>query len=132
MDNIVVKKSYFDNIETAIDSLNSFFSSNFKKKDFPVVDGDFQVDESVMKILGLMNGVEPDWVDNVDHVEKTIEAINDVASEYNEHPYEKICDANDSVTIDHVDAFVSYKALQFIADHFDEFTDLKEELSDLA
>ena len=124
MDNIVVKKSYFDNIETAIDSLNSFFSSNFKKKDFPVVDGDFQVDESVMKILGLMNGVEPDWVDNVDHVEKTIEAINDVASEYNDHPYEKICDANDSVTIDHVDAFVSYKALQFIADHFDEFTDL--------
>ena len=35
MDNIVVKKSYFDNIETAIESLNSFFSSNFKKKDFP-------------------------------------------------------------------------------------------------
>ena len=121
---IVVKKSYFDNIEKTIDSLNQFFSSNFKQKNFPVVDGDYEVDDSVMKIVGLMNGVESSWVDNPEEVERIVSAINTVSEKYDEHPYEQICDNNDSVTIDHIDAFVSFKALQFIADHFDEFSKL--------
>lgn len=121
---IVVKKSYFDNIEKTIDSLNQFFSSNFKQKNFPVVDGDYEVDDSVMKIVGLMNGVESSWVDNPEEVERIVNAINTVSDKYEDHPYEQICDNNDSVTIDHIDAFVSFKALQFIADHFDEFSKL--------
>jgi len=121
---IVVKKSYFDNIEKTIDSLNQFFSSNFKQKNFPVVDGDYEVDDSVMKIVGLMNGVESSWVDNPEEVERIVNAINTVSNKYDDHPYEQICDNNDSVTIDHIDAFVSFKALQFIADHFDEFSKL--------
>lgn len=121
---IIVKKNYFDNIETTINSLNQFFSSNFKQKNFPVVDGDYEVDDSVMKIVGLMNGVESSWVDNPEEVERIITAINTVSEKYDDHPYEQICDNNDSVTIDHIDAFVSFKALQFIADHFDEFSKL--------
>lgn len=121
---IIVKKNYFDNIETTINSLNQFFSSNFKQKNFPVVDGDYDVDDSVMKIVGLMNGVESSWVDNPEEVERIITAINTVSEKYDDHPYEQICDNNDSVTIDHIDAFVSFKALQFIADHFDEFSKL--------
>ena len=121
---IIVKKNYFDNIETTINSLNQFFSSNFKQKNFPVVDGDYEVDDSVMKIVGLMNGVESSWVDNPEEVERIISAINTVSEKYDDHPYEQICDNNDSVTIDHIDAFVSFKALQFIADHFDEFSKL--------
>lgn len=121
---IIVKKSYFDNIETTINSLNQFFSSNFKQKNFPVVDGDYEVDDSVMKIVGLMNGVESSWVDNPEEVERIVNAINTVSEKYDDHPYEQICDNNDSVTIDHIDAFVSFKALQFIADHFDEFSKL--------
>ena len=118
---IIVKKNYFDNIETAINSLNQFFSSNFKQKNFPVLDGDYSVDESVMKILGLMNGVESSWVDSPEEVERVVDVINSVSENYDENPYEKICDNNDSVTIDHIDAFVSFKALQFIADHFEEW-----------
>lgn len=121
---IIVKKNYFDNIETAINSLNQFFSSNFKQKNFPVLDGDYSVDESVMKILSLMNGVESSWVDSPEEVERIVDAINSVSENYDENPYEKICDNNDSVTIDHIDAFVSFKALQFIADHFEEFSKL--------
>ena len=121
---IIVKKNYFDNIETTIDSLNQFFSSNFKQKNFPVVDGDYEVDDTVMKIVGLMNGVESSWVDNPDEIERVISAINTVSEKYDDHPYEQICDNNDSVTIDHIDAFISFKALQFIADHFDEFSKL--------
>lgn len=121
---IVVKKSYFDNIETAINSLNQFFSSNFKQKNFPVLDGDFSVDESILKILGLMNSVEPAWVDSPEEVERIVDAINTVSEKYEDHPYEQICDNNDSVTIDHIDAFISFKALQTIADHFDEFSKL--------
>lgn len=124
MENIIVKKSYFDNIEAAINSLNAFFASNFKTKNFPVTDGDFEIDGSIMKILGLMNGVEAGWIDDTEKVEKTINAINDIASEFEEHPYEHICSSNDAVTIDHIDAFVSFKALQFIADHFEQFTEL--------
>lgn len=121
---IIAKKTYFDNIEKTIASLNQFFSSNFKQKNFPVVDGDYEVDDSVMKIVGLMNGVESSWVDNPDEVERVITAINTVSEKYDEHPYEQICDNNDSVTIDHIDAFISFKALQFIADHFEEFSKL--------
>ena len=85
---IVVKKSYFDNIEKTIDSLNQFFSSNFKQKNFPVVDGDYEVDDSVMKIVGLMNGVESSWVDNPEEVERIVNAINTVSEKYEDHPYE--------------------------------------------
>ena len=121
---IIVKKSYFDNIETTINSLNQFFSSNFKNKNFPVIDGDYEVNDSILKIVGLMNGVESSWVDNPDEVERIVNAINAVSEKYEDHPYEQICDNNDSVTIDHIDAFVSFKTLQFIADHFEEFTKL--------
>lgn len=121
---IIVKKRYFDNIETAIDSLNQFFSSNFKQKNFPVIDGDYSVDESVLKIVSLMNTVEPSWVDSPEEVERIVDAINRVSEKYEDKPYEQICENNDSVTIDHIDAFISFKALQFIADHFDEFSKL--------
>ena len=124
MENIIVKKSYFDNIETAINSLNQFFSSNFKQKNFPVIDNDYQLDDTISKILGLMNGVESSWIENTDEVERIVDAINAVSEKYDDHPYEQICDNNDSVTIDHIDAFISFKALQFIADHFEEFSKL--------
>lgn len=121
---IIVKKRYFDNIETAINSLNQFFSSNFKQKNFPIIDGDYSVDESVLKIVSLMNSVEPSWVDSPEEVERIVDAINKVSERYEDNPYEQICENNDSVTIDHIDAFISFKALQFIADHFDEFSKL--------
>ena len=121
---IKIKKSYFDNIETAINSLNSFFSSNFKNKDFPVLDGDYKLDSSIMHIISLMNGIDPEWIDNIDYIESVIEKINEVASQYEENAYGQICDNNDSQTIDAIDSFVSYKALQFISEHFDEFSKL--------
>ena len=121
---IIVKKAYFNNIEKTINSLNQFFSSNFKQKDFPVVDGDYKVDDSVMKIVGLMDGVESSWIDRPDEVERIVDVINDISDKYDDNAYEEICEKNDSVTIDHIDAFVSFKALQFITDHFAEFTTL--------
>ena len=93
---IKIKKSYFNNIETAINSLNTFFSSNFKNKDFPVLDGDYKLDSSIMHIISLMNGVDPEWVDNVEYIETVIEKINEVASNYEENAYAQICDNNDS------------------------------------
>ena len=121
---IKIKKSYFNNIETAINSLNTFFSSNFKNKDFPVLDGDYKLDSAIMHIISLMNGVDPEWIDNVEHIETVIERINETAEKYEETPYAQICDSNDSQTIDAIDSFVSYKALQFISEHFEEFSKL--------
>ena len=47
---IVVKQVYFDNIQTAVNSLNEFFSSKFTKKDFPMLEEDFQVDQTIVRM----------------------------------------------------------------------------------
>ena len=33
-DKIVIRKEYFENIQTAINSINEFFTSNFKRENF--------------------------------------------------------------------------------------------------
>lgn len=69
---IVIKKTYFDNIKVAIDAMNNFFASSFKTKAFPVVNDDFQLDRIVARTLSWLNNIEPDWVDNP---EKAIQAL---------------------------------------------------------
>ena len=78
---IVIKKEYFDNIKTAIGSLNDFFSSNFKKKDFPDIDSEFQIDGTIMNILSWLNLVDPTWINDPDKIEDIINALNDLNNE---------------------------------------------------
>ena len=59
---IVIKKEYFDNIKTAIGSLNDFFSSNFTTKNFPTTDDEFQLDGTIANIFNWLNNVEPTWI----------------------------------------------------------------------
>ena len=37
-ESIVIKKSYFNNIETAVNAINQFVQSNYTAKDFPMLD----------------------------------------------------------------------------------------------
>lgn len=69
---IVIKKTYFDNIKVAIDAMNNFFASSFKTKAFPVVNDDFQLDKIIARTLSWLNNIEPEWVDNPD---KAIQAL---------------------------------------------------------
>lgn len=120
---IIIKKSYFDNIKTSIDSLNSFFSSNFRDKNFPVLDDDFQVDGTIMTILSWLHNVEPAWIDDPSKVESVVGTLNEMAENSSGDLYTQLLDRNDKVALDHINAFVGYKALQFIADNFTAFSD---------
>ena len=119
---IIIKKEYFDNIKTTIDSINSFFSSNFKDKSFPIVDSDFQLDSTLLGIVSWLNNVEPVWISDPSRVDSVIEAINKTAEDMEgDDIYSQLVNENNTVVLDHINAFVGYKVLQYIADYFTEF-----------
>lgn len=122
---IVVNKEYFDNIKIAIDCLNGFFTSGLKNKNFPVLDDSYNLDNSIMAIVESINHLDPTWIDDSEKVESAIQKINEVVAntdindDYN--IYETILNSNDKSIIDTISAFTSFKMVQFIADHFDDF-----------
>lgn len=119
---IIIKKEYFDNIKTTIDSINSFFSSNFKDKNFPIVDSDFQLDSTLLGVVSWLNNVEPAWISDPSRVDSVIEAINKTAEDMEgDDIYSQLVNENNTVVLDHINAFVGYKVLQYIADYFTEF-----------
>ena len=120
---IVIKKEYFDNIKTSIDSLNSFFSSGFKNKDFPIVDTEFQLDGTIMNILSWLNNIEPSWIDDPSKVESTLKSINDATEDMDGDIHTTLVNENRTVVLDQINAFIGFKVLQFIADHFSEFSE---------
>ena len=62
MDKIIINKEYFDNVATAINSINDFISSNFTNKNFPTVEDDVQLDGTLLGILSWLNNVDPELV----------------------------------------------------------------------
>ena len=76
---IVIKKEYFDNIRTAIDSMNKFFESNFKTKSFPVVNNDFQLDRILARTISWLNNVEPSWIANPKNAEAALKNLRSLA-----------------------------------------------------
>lgn len=122
--NIIIKQEYFTNIKTAIDSLNEFFSSGFKVKNFPVLDGDFQLDPTVEKIISRLNSVDPTWLTDESRLNEVIQSINDGLKGINpvDGVYATIVNSNNETMINAIDAYVGFKTLQLIADNFQEFT----------
>ena len=53
--NIIIKQSYFTNIQTSINSINEFFSSQFKTKNFPILEEGIEVDPTVERIISRLN-----------------------------------------------------------------------------
>lgn len=121
---IVIKKDYFDNIKTAIDSINSFFSSNYKKKDFPVVDIDFQLDSVIMTIISWFNSIDPTWIDDPDKVISVIDSLHESTENMSGDIYTQLTNDNNTIVLDHINAFIGFKALQFIGDNFTDFSKL--------
>lgn len=124
---VVIKKEYFDNINTAITSINEFFASGCKTKNFPVGGDAFNADPTIMGILNWLNSVDPTWVDSPEKIESAIASINqaaEAAEDADGDPYEYFTNTNNMEVLDYINAFVGFKALQFISDHFNEFTSL--------
>ena len=123
-DQIIINKAYFDNIKTAIDSINSFVESGFKNKNFPIVDADYQLDGTIMTILSWLNNVEPTWIDAPDKAESAVESILDATEDMEGDIYAQLTNDNNTAVLDKINAFIGFKALQMIADHFTEFSNL--------
>lgn len=117
---IIIKKSYFDNIKIAIDSINKFFVSNFKEKDFPILDSDYQIDGIILNIINWLNSVEPSWLSDTNNIDHSLNVINQKIEKRN--IYDDIQD--DDVLSDNVNAFIGFKMLEYIADNFDLFNQL--------
>jgi hypothetical protein len=123
---ITIRKEYFDNIETATNSLNNFFGSGFKTKNFPMIESNEQLDASVLSILSWMNNVDPTWIDGTDKVESAIERINQFAEDHDgeEDVLTTLTNDNNTSALDLINAFIGYKMLQYINDHFEAFNEL--------
>lgn len=122
-ENIIIKQEYFTNIQTGINSLNEFFMSGFKTKNFPVLDGDFVLEPTIERIISKLNGVDPTWLEDSNKVHDIIQTINDNLKDINpvDGVYQTIVNSNNKMMLDMIDAFIGFKTLQFIADHFQEF-----------
>lgn len=138
---IVVDKSYFDNIKIAIDAMNNFFASGFKTKDFPVVNNDFQLDRILSRTLSWLNNIEPSWVDDPKKAVDALETLRsivqkqaatpgDVQEAVEEtspdptNPWVKIISGEDKMTSDVFHAFIGFKVLQYITSNFDKYESL--------
>ena len=72
---IVISKTYFDNIKVAIDAMNNFFASNFKTKSFPVVNNDFELDRILTRTMSWLNNVEPSWIENPNNAVQALDTL---------------------------------------------------------
>lgn len=120
---IVIKQEYFTGIESAINSINNFFSSGFKTRDFPVLDENITLEPTVEKIITRLSSVDPLWLSDENKFNEIITMINEGISKIDpvEGIYDTIINTNNTVLIEAIDAYMGFKELQFIADNFDLF-----------
>jgi len=122
-ENIIIKKSYFDNIQVAINSLNDYFTSNFQNKNFPIIDGDYQLEGTIEHIIYYLNNVDPTWLTDSEKIVEATDTINEAINGINptDGVYNTLVASNNKTAIDLVNAFMGFKYLQFIADNFQDF-----------
>lgn len=124
MSNIIIKQSYFTNAQTAINSLNEFFSSGFKTRNFPVLDNDFQLEPAIEKIVSRLSSVDPTWIDDESKLTAVISSLNEScrAIDPTDGVYQTIVNSNNEALIGTIDSYIGFKYLQTISENFDDFT----------
>ena len=123
-DKIVIRKEYFENIQTAINSINEFFTSNFKTKNFPVRDGSFELDKCLETIIELIDNVDVTWVTDQQKATDILTEIFEVADNMDVGGYGSIYEALHTSTLQKIEAFMGYYTLTTIADNFQDFSEL--------
>ena len=122
--NIIIKQSYFTNIQTSINSINEFFSSQFKNKNFPILDEGIEVEPTVERIISRLNAVDSSWVFDENKYQDMLNLINGELEKIDPEGgvYETLMDSNNETLIQAVDSYIGFKWLNLIADNFDAFT----------
>lgn len=123
---IVIKKDYFTNIETAVNAINKFFETNYQEKNFPVLDGFSKMDDTIKTIIDGLNSIEPSWITSPENAENAIQEIDNASNQFvgsvgDDEIYQKLIESNRTIA-DKIDAVVSFKMLQKITEHFNEFS----------
>ena len=121
MDKIIINKEYFDNVATAINSINDFISSNFTNKNFPTVEDDVQLDGTLLGILSWLNNVDPELVQDPDNLNQLLEEISEHEGEYNGPD---VMSQLPEELADKVYAVIGCKTLEFISNNFEDFSKL--------
>ena len=121
MDKIIINKEYFDNIGTAINSINDFISSNFTKKNFPNVEDDVQLDGTLLGILSWLNNVDPELVQDSSKLNDMIEDISSHSDKFNGPD---VMSQLPEDLANKVYAVIGCKALEFISNNFEDFEKL--------
>lgn len=121
MDKIIINKEYFDNVATAINSINDFISSNFTNKNFPTVEDDVQLDGTLLGILSWLNNVDPELVQDPDNLNQLLDEISEHEGEYNGPD---VLSQLPEELADKVYAVIGCKALEFISNNFEDFSKL--------
>jgi len=123
---------YFENIEKAITSLNDFFKSNFKQKNFPIDDDDddMELEPCLSSIIRWINYVDPSWIDNTSKMEETLDNIHDRAGKMGKYD-DSFADGSDRDTdedanINDLNAYIGFQVLQYITKNQKEFGSLLE------
>ena len=100
-ENIIIKQAYFTNNQTVINSLNEFFSSGFKTKNFPFLDEDTTIDHVLEKLVTRLNAVDPTWLSDEGKYNGIIETINEGLKGLNpvDGIYQSIVDSNNTTLI---------------------------------
>jgi hypothetical protein len=116
---IKVKDLFFKDFMKCVDALNAFFSSEYKVKNFPMIeDEDDSIESTIYNIMKWMDSVDPTWIDNPDKIEESINKIRDVVDKLEEdEDGNKDLQNVDEYTMDLITSLVAYKTLQFMAEH---------------
>lgn len=123
---IVVEASYFKNIEVAIKAINDFLGSGFKNQNFPMLNDDFELDSNIQSFINTFKKVSPNWISNPENAENAIEFIMTTHEENTseQSTYSKLVAEDNTQAIDTIESFIAYKKLLFIADNFEDFTNV--------
>lgn len=121
MEKIIINKEYFDNVATAISSVNDFISSNFTKKNFPTVESDVQLDGTLLGILSWLNNVDPELIQDPGKLSEMMDEIREHEGEYNGPD---VIGQLPQDIADKVYAIIGCKALELISNNFDDFSKL--------
>ena len=122
-EHIIIKQDYFNNIKVAIDSLNEFFTSGFKVKNFPAIDGDFVLEPTIERIISRLNCVDPTWMEDPNKMNDVINMISENLKNIDpvDGVYQTIVNSNNKTMIDAIDSYIGFKMIQLIADNFQDF-----------
>lgn len=115
---IVIKKSYFNNIETAVNAINEFVQSGYKSKNFPKLN--WQADDiSVSQIVNLFETVDPEWISNPSAIDSVITDITEAAKGVDLAGSIESIKQNPNLE-NKISQLITFFEFKQITDHFDE------------